>query len=173
MHICRGANLTSLLFMNVCRIYIYIVCFSSPIIDEWQKGGEWFGFIYACYLCLCIYMFYVYSYAYVIMILISKALIAYPFYWYLNLHVYFMWYLSFLNNHMHVFYDSYCILICYCLLVIKLHWMSICLFDMHELRGSFYELIFNPCIYDSMSFVIIKKREIVGPKAHHSSFDDD
>jgi len=35
------------------------------------------------------------------------------------------------------------------------------------------KLNFNPCIYNSMSFVIIKKGEIVGPKAHHSSFDDD
>ena len=33
--------------------------------------------------------------------------------------------------------------------------------------------IFNSCIYNFMSFVIIKKGEIVGPKAHHSSFDDD
>ena len=39
---------------------------------------------------------------------------------------------------------------------------------MHELRGSF-----NPCIYNSMSFVIIKKGEIVDPKTHHASFDDD
>ena len=44
---------------------------------------------------------------------------------------------------------------------------------MHELRGSFYEANFNPYIYNSMSFVIIKKGEIVGPKAHHSTFDDD
>ena len=35
------------------------------------------------------------------------------------------------------------------------------------------KLKFNPCIYNSMSFVIIKKGEIVGPEAHHSSFDDD
>ena len=35
------------------------------------------------------------------------------------------------------------------------------------------KLDFNPYIYSSMSFVIIKKGEIVGPKAHHSSFDDD
>ena len=35
------------------------------------------------------------------------------------------------------------------------------------------KLNFNPCIYKSMSFVMIKKREIVGPKAHCSSFDDD
>ena len=33
---------------------------------------------------------------------------------------------------------------------------------MHELRGSFMKLNFNPCIYNSMSFVIIKKGEIVG-----------
>ena len=35
------------------------------------------------------------------------------------------------------------------------------------------KLVFNPCIYNFMSFVIIKKGEIVGPKAHHSSIDDD
>ena len=35
------------------------------------------------------------------------------------------------------------------------------------------KLNFNPYIYNSMSFVIIKKGEIVGPKAHHSSFDDE
>ena len=31
MHVYRGANLTSLLFMNVYRIYIFLVCFSSPL----------------------------------------------------------------------------------------------------------------------------------------------
>ena len=31
------------------------------------------------------------------------------------------------------------------------------------------KLNFNPCIYNSMSFVIIKKGEIVGSKAHRSS----
>jgi len=35
------------------------------------------------------------------------------------------------------------------------------------------KLIFNPYIYNSMSFVIIKNREIVGPKVNHPSFDDD
>ena len=44
---------------------------------------------------------------------------------------------------------------------------------MHELRGASMKLIFNPYIYNSMSFVIIKKGEIVGPMAHHSSFDND
>ena len=33
------------------------------------------------------------------------------------------------------------------------------------------KLIFNPSIYNSMSFVIIQKGEIVGPKTHHSTFD--
>ena len=32
---------------------------------------------------------------------------------------------------------------------------------------------FNLCIYNSMGFVIIKKGEITGPKARHSSFDND
>ena len=36
---------------------------------------------------------------------------------------------------------------------------------MHELSGSSMKLNFNPCIYNSMSFVIIKKGEIVSPKA--------
>jgi len=31
---------------------------------------------------------------------------------------------------------------------------------------------FNPCTYNSISFVIIKKGEIVGPEAIHSSFED-
>ena len=35
------------------------------------------------------------------------------------------------------------------------------------------KLYFDPCIYNSMSFVIIEKGEIVGPEAFHSSFDDD
>ena len=44
---------------------------------------------------------------------------------------------------------------------------------MHELREASMKLNVNPCIYNSMSFVIIKKGEIVGPEAHHSSFDAD
>ena len=46
-------------------------------------------------------------------------------------------------------------------------------YTMHELRESFYNaLIFSLCIYNSMSFIIIKKRKTVGQKAYHSSFDD-
>ena len=44
---------------------------------------------------------------------------------------------------------------------------------MHELTGVSMKLNFNPCIYNSMSFVIIKKGEIVGPEARRSSFDND
>ena len=73
-----------------------------------------------------------------------------------------------LYMHVYIFINAY-------MFVFSLYnSLNIYLFiSMHELRGSFYELNFNPCIYNSMIFVIIKKGEIVGPKAHHSSFDDD
>jgi len=58
-------------------------------------------------------------------------------------------------------------------LVYTLYLISLLFITMHELRGVSMKLIFNPYIYNSMSFVIIKKREIVVPKAHYSSFDDD
>ena len=64
----------------------------------------------------------------------------------------------------------WCIYICF----VSCTSLNILLFIvMHELKGASMKLNFNPCIYNSMSFVIIKKGEIVGPKAHHSSFDDD
>ena len=54
-----------------------------------------------------------------------------------------------------------------------------CLFSFIEyhyvyawVKGELLELFSKLCIYNSMSFVIIKKGEIVGPKAHYSSFDD-
>ena len=52
-----GVNLTSLLFMNVYRIYIFIACISfSPLLINWQKGGEVFGdFIYACLFYFLVY----------------------------------------------------------------------------------------------------------------------
>ena len=56
-----GANFTSLLFMNVYRIYIFIICLSSPpLLMNWQKGGEEFWeFMYACVLLyLCIYVLF-------------------------------------------------------------------------------------------------------------------
>ena len=36
---------------------------------------------------------------------------------------------------------------------------------MHELRGAFPKLIFNPCIYNSMSFVTIKKGKMLAQKS--------
>ena len=47
-----GVNLTSILFMNVYRIYIVIGCFPSPLCWWiWQKGGKEFReLIYACLL---------------------------------------------------------------------------------------------------------------------------
>ena len=63
MHVCRGANFTSFLFMNVYRIYIFIIWLSS-ILCWWinKKGEEFWEFIYAClYLYLCIYVCLVYE----------------------------------------------------------------------------------------------------------------
>ena len=62
---------------------------------------------------------------------------------------------------------------CICIHVYELSLHIYLFIAMHELRGASLKLYFNPCIYNSMSFVIIKKEEIVGPKAHHSSFYDD
>ena len=52
-----GVNFTSLLFMNVYRIYIFIACFSfAPLLMNWQKGGEVFEeFIYACLFHFLVY----------------------------------------------------------------------------------------------------------------------
>ena len=52
----------------------------------------------------------------------------------------------------------------YMLFVLCTSWNIFMFIVMHELRGSIYEAYFNPCIYNSISFVIIKKGEIVGPK---------
>ena len=60
-----------------------------------------------------------------------------------------------------------------CFKCFNIHCILSLFIDMHEFRGASLKLYFNPCIYNSMSFVIIKKGEIVGPKAHRSSFDDD
>ena len=55
-----------------------------------------------------------------------------------------------------------------------MHSLNTLLFiDMHELRGASMKLNLNPCIYNSMTFVIIKKGENVGSEAGHSDFDDD
>ena len=56
-----GVNFTSLLFMTVYRIYIFIVWFVfASLLMIWQKGGERFWeFIYAClFSYLCIYVLF-------------------------------------------------------------------------------------------------------------------
>ena len=45
---------------------MFIVCLSSPFIDEWQKGGEESRFIYANFMFMHIYLVYIFiDHAYV------------------------------------------------------------------------------------------------------------
>ena len=62
-----GVNFTSLLFMNVYRIYLIILicqkegkdflkfCF-CPFVDDWQKKGEWFWVYMHCLESLYAYL---------------------------------------------------------------------------------------------------------------------
>ena len=50
----RGVNFTSLLVMNLYRVYIYFIFF-TPLLMKWQKERN-LEFIYACYLCFNAYM---------------------------------------------------------------------------------------------------------------------
>ena len=58
-----GANFTSLFFMNVYRIYIFIIWFVfTPLLMIWQKGGEEFwSFIYACLFSCLMHICFVYA----------------------------------------------------------------------------------------------------------------
>ena len=57
-----GVNLTPLFFMNVYRIYIFLVYLSSPFVDELTKKGEKKEFIYACfYIVVYAYKFNLYE----------------------------------------------------------------------------------------------------------------
>ena len=52
-----GVNVTSLLFMNVHRIYIFIACFSfAPLLKNWQKGEKYLESLYACLSYFLIYV---------------------------------------------------------------------------------------------------------------------
>ena len=65
-----AARVTSLLFMNIYRIYIYIVYFSSFLCWWVTKKGEGFRFIYSClfvfmhiyvlciFICICLWFWY-------------------------------------------------------------------------------------------------------------------
>ena len=64
-----GDNLTSLLFMNVYRIYILLFVYLHPFVDELTKRGEKnlefiyasFAFFYAyIFVCLCAYIKYLF-----------------------------------------------------------------------------------------------------------------
>ena len=122
-----GVNFTSLLFMNVYRIYIFIAWFVfAPLLMNWQKRGEGFWeFIYAClFSCLWIYVLF--------------------------------------NAKRGKEFDEFyaCLYIYVCLVLCTS--LNIFMFIvMHELRGASMKLNFNPCIYNSMSFVIIKKGRLL------------
>ena len=73
---------------------------------------------------------------------------------------------KFESLHVHVYILIYAYMLC---LIYVLLLNILIVYAMHELRGSFMKLNFNPCIYNFMSFVITKKGEIVSPKVHHSS----
>ena len=90
-----GINFTSLLFMNVYRIYILLVWFDQkeenyfwvylcPFVDDWQKGGEKFGVlfmhVYAWFSCfiqkrrkefwefyICIFMSFIWCLSFICM----------------------------------------------------------------------------------------------------------
>ena len=87
-----GVNFTSLLFMNIYRIYLYYLFFLRPFVDELTKRGRsilrvcicmfislckkgektWYAWLFPClciYVCICFMHFieylYVYCYAWV------------------------------------------------------------------------------------------------------------
>ena len=56
------ANLTSLFFMNLYRIYVYLVCFYSPLCWWIDKTKRRIERVYICKFnicCLCIYICFV------------------------------------------------------------------------------------------------------------------
>jgi len=124
-----GVNFTSLLFMNVYRIYILIVWFVfATLLMIWQKGGEVFGeFIYAC-----LFYFLVYAKR-------KKNL--------MNLCMFISFYAYMFMFNLCAFIEYH-----YCLLL----YMS--------KGGVSMNLNFNSCIYNSMSFVIIKNGGDCWPK---------
>ena len=154
-----AGELTSRLSLHECISHVYLYCSICfyPFVDDWQKRGERF-WVYICIfeflhiLSLCILCF------------IKLGECFWKFkqkggegFWEKDfgcLHVSLT-----LLMHIYLFYFMYFIeyLLVYCYAWVK------------------GELLWSLTLihaYNSMSFVI-KKGEIVGPKAHHSSFDDD
>ena len=62
--------------------------------------------------------------------------------------------------YIYMFYFCLCIYVYVCLIFYLWAFIEyLYVFAMHELRGAPMKLIFNPYLYNSMSFVIIKKEE--------------
>ena len=134
-----GVNFTSLLFMNVYRIYILLVWFDKkgencfwvylwPFVDDLTKRGrEIWSFIYAC-------LFFIYMHVYFISLFYTKRgeafwefIYACLFFQLVSVHICFVHAKSILH------------LCIYVLFVLCIHWISLLFIAMLELRGSFYE----------------------------------
>ena len=104
-----GANLMSLLFINVYRIYIHIVSFSSPLCWWVTKKGEKILGLLCMFICFCAYICFMHIHMHILL-----------WFWYPNLllHIHFIgilvnmfyWYLSFIE---YIIYMSFMILIAY------------------------------------------------------------
>ena len=150
-----GVNFTSFLFMNVYSIYTLLF---------WFMPKRKKNIIYVFSVCIPLLMnwqkggekFRIFIYACLFNLLSFTIGIKNIFCWYIK-----SMFISLVSNimfmHIYVEHSRY-IFIVYCYAWVK---------------GASMKLNFNPCIYNSMSFVIIKRGEIVSPEALHSSFDDD
>ena len=133
-----GANLMSLLFINVYRIYIHIVSFSSPLCWWVTKKRRKF-WVYICmFICFYAYICFMHIHMHILL-----------WFWYPNLllHIHFIsilvymfyWYLSFIE---YIICMCFMILIAYSLLLFIGIWALLNilkLYAMHELNGSFYK----------------------------------
>ena len=142
-----GVNFTSLHFMNAYCIYI--------LLGSFDKKGE--KFLFSLFMPLCWWF--------------SKKGER-------NLEIYICM-LNFETLYMHVSFSigirayKFCLckkgrsilhLCIYVLFGLCIHWISLLFIAMHELRGSFYWALLNSCMYNSMSFVIIKKGRLLAQK---------
>ena len=138
------ANLMTLLFMNVYHIYIYVVCFSSPLYWWVAKKGRKIWVHICMFICVYAYIYFMCIHMHIFMFLISKPLIAYSFHWHLSLHVLLASELHWIY-YIHMFHNFDCISFFIVYWYLSFNWISICLYlfyVMHELRESFYEAYF-------------------------------
>ena len=159
--------------MNVYRIYILLDWFDKkgeiffkfiyvPLLMIWQKGGEKVGVLYM----------HVYAWFPMFMNFLKRLRILYIHVYVIYIHVYF-----FFN-----WYQSICILFS---IDIKAYMLICANYFMHTLnifivycyawiKGELlWSLSFNHAYITPWVLSSSKRWEIVGPKAHHSSFDDD